>query len=102
LSDKYAEGVTPKQPVQKLHTLKFHLNIGDADRERLIRKAGEFLIKKSQVKILVQLRGREKANPMRGVEFLNQIIEELREKGSPANIPNTTTLFVTFNPKKKS
>ena len=105
MSDKYADGTEStarQQPKQKLHTLKFHLNIGEADRARLIHKAGEFLAKKSQVKIVVQLRGREKAKPLRGVEFLNQVIEDLKAVGSPANTPKVDSLFVTFNPKKRS
>lgn len=104
MSDKYAGGAdntARQQTKQKLHTLKFHLNIGEADRDRLIRKAEEFLEKRSQVKVIVQLRGREKANPMRGVEFLNRIIEELAVVGSPANPPNSASLFITFNPKKR-
>lgn len=103
MADKYAgEEATQQQPKRKLHTIKFHLNIGAADRERLVKKAGEFLAKKSQVKIIVQLRGREKAAPKRGIEFLNQVIAELAEVGSPANTPNTASLFVTLNPKKRS
>lgn len=102
MSDKYADGVTtPKQPVRKLHTLKFHLNIGEADRERFLSKAKEFLAKRSQVKVIIQLKGREKAKPMRGVEFLNEIITELGDAGSPANMPNVQNLSVTFNPKKR-
>lgn len=103
MSDKYAEDAeTTKQPKRKLHTLKFHLNIGEADRERFVRKAGEFLSKREQVKVIVQLKGREKAHPERGVEFLNVIIRELANISSPANTPSRGSLFVTFNPKKRS
>lgn len=104
MTDKYADETSPsKQKHQpKMKTVKFHLNIGDADRDRLIKRAEEFLLKHSQVKVIVQLRGREKAHPYKGVEFLNMVMKELSHVGSPANNPNASSLFITFNPKKHS
>ena len=101
MTDKYGDTAPPnKKP--KLKTLRFHLNIGEADRSRLLKKAEELLVERSQVKVVLQLRGREKAHPEKGVEFLNTIAQELNTVGSTANHPTTKNLFITFNPKKRS
>ena len=101
--DKYGkDGVNVKpQPKHKVHILRFHVNIGDNDRDRLLEKAKDFLSKKSQVKIQVQLRGREKSRPQVGLEFLVELLAKLDDFGTPVNEPRVDNLSVTMNPKKK-
>lgn len=104
MPDKYADtdSSISKQSKQKLHIVKFRLNIGDADRDRFIKKAADFLSQREQVKVLVQLRGREKARPEKGLKFLEEVIGSLANFGSPANSPTKDSLFITFNPKARS
>lgn len=99
--DKYAKDAVKPQPKHKVHTLRFHPTIGDADRARLVEKAQGFLSRHDQVRVFVQLRGREKSRPLVGLEFLNNILAELEEFGSPANPPRQDNLTVTLNPRRQ-
>lgn len=101
LVDKYAKDAVKPQPKHKVHTLRFHPTIGDADRSRLIDKAKGFLLSHDQVKVFVQLRGREKSRPQVGLEFLNDILTELEPFGSPANPPRLDNLTSTLNPRRQ-
>jgi translation initiation factor IF-3 len=103
LVDKYGKDVDniKPQPKHKVHVLRFHINVGDADRARQIDKAKEFLVKKNQVKVMLQLRGREKSRPQLGVDFLNEVLEELAPYGAAANPPRPDNLSATLNPKKQ-
>lgn len=100
LVDKYAKDAVKPQLKHKVHTLRFHPNIGDADRSRLIDKAKSFLSAHDQVKVFVQLRGREKSRPLVALEFLNGILAELEPFGSPANPPRPDNLASTLNPRR--
>jgi len=102
LVDKYGQDAVSKpQPKHKMHVLRFHINVGDADKARQVEKAKEFLAKKNQVKLFLQLRGREKSRPQVGVDFLNEILEELGTHGTVVNPPRPDNLVVILNPKKQ-
>lgn len=98
--DKYGANPQKPQPKHKTHTVRFHLTVGEADKQRLIEQAKSFLGKRDQVKVTVQLRGRERSRPQYAIEFLNEIVEQLKDYGSPANAPKPDNLQVTLNPKK--
>jgi translation initiation factor IF-3 len=100
--DKYGEGYKAR-PTQKhkVHTIRFHLTISENDRTRLIEKAKQFLIHKEQIKITVQLRGRERSRPQTAITFLNNITQSLQNEGTPVNEPRPDNLNVTMNPKKR-
>lgn len=58
------------------------------------------LAKKHQVRIVLLLKGRQKAHLDRGVLFLNEIHEEfMKEAGSLASKPTERNLSLTYNPK---
>lgn len=99
--DKYGKDVSKPQPKHKIHTLRFHLNIGEADKERLLEKAKAFLSGRDQVKIQVQLRGREKSRPQAALQFALDLVESLKDFGTPVNPPKAENLFITLNPKKR-
>lgn len=86
---------------QKLHILKLHTNIGGSDLTRMVEQAKSFLEKRNQVRIMVQLRGREKSRPQSGVEFLNNVLEQLAEYGTAQRAPSPDNLTVVVNPAKK-
>lgn len=100
--DKYGTDAPSKpQPKHKIHTLRFHINVGDADRDRQIEKAKEFLTKRDQVRLFLQLRGREKSRPAVAIDFMNEILEELKDYGTAVNPPRPDNLTITLNPKKQ-
>jgi len=101
--DKYSKDAPARkpQPKHKTHTLRFHVNIGENDRLRQIEKAKKFLLDRDQVKLFVQLRGREKSRPQVGLDLLKLIVEELDEHGTPMTEPRYDNLIITLSPKKQ-
>jgi translation initiation factor IF-3 len=88
------------QKKHKLHDIRLHTNIGDNDLKVKLKQVESFLSKKDQVRITVQLRGREKSRPQSGLDFINKIIEQLEHIGKPQTMPTTVNLSVVLNPKK--
>ena len=66
-----------------------------------MEQANTFLAKKEQVRITLTLKGRQKAHPERGVDFLNGICETyFSETGRCVNKPSVSSLNLTLMPKK--
>lgn len=65
-----------------------------------MKQAEKFLKKKLQVRVSVKMFGRQLAHPERGFKMLEEIIEFLRDYGTPANKPTEKNMSVVFNPKK--
>lgn len=85
----------------KLHELRLGINIQEHDLTIKLKQAKKWLESKEQVRISVQLKGREKGRPEKALEMLNRIITMLADFGSPTSLPSAAKLIVTFNPKKK-
>lgn len=67
-----------------------------------MKQAQEFLIGKEQTRVILQLKGRERSRPEKGVELLNSLIYKYFDGYGVANKPATVTnLSLTFMPKKK-
>lgn len=65
-------------------------------------QAKNFLEKKEQVKVLLVLKGREKAKPERGVEFLENLYSEfLSDDSRCVKQATSSSLSLTLMPKKK-
>lgn len=65
-----------------------------------MKQAQGFLQKRQQVRVVLQLKGRQKSNPARGVEFLTEIHETyLDEFGKCAKMPTDLNLSLTYNPR---
>lgn len=76
------------------------MNIAENDLERKINDVIKWLQSKKQVRIQLDLRGRERATPERGVEMLEEIHEKLAPFGSRAKSPTKDNLSMVYNPKK--
>jgi translation initiation factor IF-3 len=63
----------------QLKTFRMRPNIGDHDLNVKLRQAGSALDDGDQVKLVMRLRGRERAFTDRWVERLGEIVEELQE-----------------------
>lgn len=68
-----------------------------------MKQVQKFLEKKEQVRVQLLLKGRQKSNPERGVEFLlNNYEEYLSDYGKLSNQPNPSNLSLTLMPKSKN
>lgn len=114
MADKYASkaqvsrdinGITVR-PVKgrvkkkKPHELWFTLGIQEHDRNTKLNQAQKFLEKGKQVRIRVQLKGRERSRPEYGFQLLDELVGLLSEYGTPANPINkkSTPPMVMLNP----
>jgi len=79
---------------------KFHLNIADNDRDRKIKDIIKWLQSKKQVRVQIDLRGRERGKPELGIEMLEKIHEQISEYGTRAKAPTNENLSMMYNPKK--
>lgn len=68
-----------KSSSQVLKEINFRVRIDDRDREIKINHIKRFLSKGMDVKIAVQMRGREKANPSFAKEKMDTILSELND-----------------------
>lgn len=104
--DKYAEKAgkpVVKQQVKRktVQSLRLRPAIAEGDYQRLLTKAQDFLTEKKQVKVTVQLRGRQRNNPQQGIDLLNKMAEDLKDYSSVAKPPSAQSLMITLNPKKQ-
>lgn len=83
-----------------MKTLKFNISIGENDFYRKIEQAIKFLEKKEQVKIIVNLRGREKYHADRGLHLLNKAHAILNVHGTRTSKPTERNLSIVYNPRK--
>jgi len=93
--------VRKAQPKTKLHIIKLHINVGENDLKRQLEHARMFLIGRDQVRVMVQLRGREKSRPQVAVDFLNHALEQLADVGVAQSTASAGNLAVILNPLKK-
>jgi translation initiation factor IF-3 len=68
-----------KHHEQKLKEVRLHPKIGDADRDRLMRRAAEFLEEGDKVQLTMIFRGRERFHQDLGQAVFNAIIAQLGE-----------------------
>lgn len=84
----------------KIVEIRFHKNIAEHDLEIKSRKIEQALLKKSQVKLRLQLMGREKSHPEQGVEWLKELVEKFSEISTSNRTPTKDNLVVILFPKK--
>lgn len=84
-----------------IKTIKVSLRLGKNDLERKMKQVTDFLTSKEQVKIQLTLKGREKAHPERGVDFLNNLYEtHLSTHGKCAKQATEASLHLTLMPTR--
>jgi translation initiation factor IF-3 len=65
-----------------------------------MKQAQQFLSSKEQVRVVLILKGRQKAYPQKAVDFLNKVAEDfLNDFGNSANVASVSNLSLTYNPK---
>jgi translation initiation factor IF-3 len=83
----------------KIHELRLTARIAEHDLGIKMKQAAKWLQSKGQVKISIQLKGREQGRPELAFELLKKIVDMLAEYGTPANMPSRGKYQITFNPK---
>jgi translation initiation factor IF-3 len=84
----------------KIVTMKFHKNISEHDLEIKAKKIEQSLQKKHQVKIQLNLIGREKSRPEQAVQWLNELTARFETISKPNREPTPDNLTVVLFPKK--
>lgn len=97
--DKYSPN-SGSQKAPKITEIRFHKNIGENDLNVKLNKIEESLTKKHQVKLRLQLIGRERSRPQEGVEWLMRIVEKFSKISTPNRKPTPDNLVVILFPKK--
>jgi translation initiation factor IF-3 len=98
--NKYDKSPQKNQTQQKVVELRFHKNIAEHDLEIKARKIEQALLKKNQVKLRLQLMGRERSHPEQGVEWLTKLVERFSEISTSNRKPTYDNLVVILFPKK--
>lgn len=81
--------------------IQFKMQTGTADLERKMKQAQKFLEKKEQVRVELQIFGRQKDNADRAAEYLNELYEKyLEDYGSCQKRATEKNLTLTLMPKK--
>lgn len=87
----------------EMKEVQLSCEIQDNDLQTKARKAKEFLTDGDKVRVVIQLKGRQKAMPERGEIVIFRFVEVLSEFGVPENLPKLEggKWSVTIKPKKK-
>ena len=71
----------------QLKEIQLSVNISDHDLETKAKKGREFLKDGDKVKVVISLKGREKANPARGELVMLKFATSVEEFGIPESMP---------------
>lgn len=83
--------------------IQLSAEIGDHDLYTKARKAAELLEDGSKIRCVLSLKGRQKANPVRGEITILKFVEMLSDNGSPESMPKLegSRWIVFLKPRKK-
>ena len=76
-----------KNNKSQLKEIQLSVNISDHDLETKAKKGREFLKDGDKVKVVISLKGREKANPERGELVMLKFAQSVQEFGIPEALP---------------
>jgi translation initiation factor IF-3 len=93
---KKARKARQQTHTQKVKTIKFRPKTDDHDYNFKKKHIVDFLQSGNKVKVIMQFRGREISHLDLGLEFLNHLIEEVAEYGTPESHPTREGRFITF------
>jgi len=88
----------------KIKTIKFRPKTDDHDYAFKKKHIQTFLEGGNKVKVIMQFRGREISHLDLGLEFLQHLIEEVKEWGAPESMPQREGKLISFiiAPRKSS
>ena len=91
-----------KQKQIQVKVVKFRPKIGEHDYQVKLKHIRKFIEEGNKVKVVVFLRGRERAKPELAHKIINRVIEDTVEIAEPDKNPKAerATVFVSLMPKK--
>lgn len=89
---------------QQIKEIQLSPDIADNDLNVKVKKSIEFLTRGDKVKVVLQLKGRQKQMPERGELTILKLITSLEEWGDPESLPKleSSKWIAVLKPKKKS
>lgn len=89
---------------QQIKEIQLSPDIADNDLNVKVKKSIEFLTRGDKVKVVLQLKGRQKQMPERGELTILKLITSLEEWGDPEYLPKleSSKWIAVLKPKKKS
>jgi len=99
---KKARRTRQQSHVQKVKTIKFRPKTDEHDYNFKKNHIVEFLQEGDKVRVIMQFRGREISHMDLGLQFLEHLVAEITEHGTPESHPQIEGRTVTFivAPKK--
>ena len=85
-----------KQTVVETKEIKFRPKTDDHDYNFKKKHIVSFLEAGNKVKVIMQFRGREISHLDLGLEFLNHLVDEIAEYGTPESKPTREGRLITF------
>ncbi len=85
----------------ELKEIQLSCDIHDHDLQTKAKKAKEFISENDKVKVVIQLKGRQKSMPERGLEVMEKFIDTLSDCSAPENPPKLDSgrWFMILSPK---
>jgi translation initiation factor IF-3 len=71
----------PSKSASRIKTIKLHMRISPHDLELKCSQVSRFLGEGKQVQVVVELRGRERANPYQAIAMLNDVLSRVGCEG---------------------
>jgi translation initiation factor IF-3 len=93
---KKARKARQQAHTQKVKTIKFRPKTDDHDYNFKKKHIVSFLEAGNKVKVIMQFRGREISHLDLGLEFLNHLIDEIAEHGTPESRPSREGRLISF------
>jgi translation initiation factor IF-3 len=87
LYDEKKKKSSSKSKKSELKELRFGPNTGESDMKRHAERSREFIEDGDQVRLTVQMRGRENLHPELAFEKLDEVIEALSDAAKPEQEP---------------
>lgn len=92
-----------KSNAGQVKEIRLTMKIGEHDLQYRLERAKEFLAEGNKVKFNVMMKGRENANPARGIDRLKHfvsLLEAVKMEGNPVRQGRSISVLVT--PEKKT
>jgi len=95
---KYERSKSKQAKPRETKEVRLRPNTDDADKERILARAREFLVKGHKVQLTMLFRGRQNANKAEGMRAMSDIAESLADVGQaetpPSPSPRRATMII--------
>jgi translation initiation factor IF-3 len=100
--DQSKRGKQPSRGASRIKTIKLHMRISPHDLDLKCSHITRFLAEGKQVQVIVELRGRERANPRQAVELLNDVLAKVSCEGDVRGGDTRASIILSNSNKIKA